>query len=232
MAAALAENTSLQSVVFWRCGISDNGAHSLAVSLALNRHLEMLDLCNNKIGDRGAETLAKSLEINVKLQRLNLAVNMIGDKGAQALAKTLQTNSTLRYLHVWNNQISAKGEQALIKALERNTTLQGVLIADIENSDIFVAGLLGRNRDLEKFCDGRNLKRTKKVALAMRLLQIPIYILLEIVEWEWALQMAEIELRHAGKRCIALKRHQRRCELLNRSERAKMIEFIYKKKPT
>ena len=58
-------------------------------------------------------------------------------------------------------------------------------------------------------------------------IHLPIYVLLEIVEWEFALQMAEIELDCVKKRYLPMDCHRKRLEQLHRKERVQTIESIY-----
>jgi len=72
------------------------------------------------------------------------------------------------------------------------------------------------------------LKRTMIVAIAMRSARVPIYVLLDIVEWELAMQMIDVELECVEQRFLSMESHRQRCELQDRKKRVKLIELIYK----
>lgn len=227
LAEALKSNVTLQRLGLWKTQIGNAGAQALAEALQGNATLHGIAFSQNRIGDAGAQALAKALEINATLQILDLAGNRIRDPGAQALAKALTSNTTLQTLHLWYNRVGNAGAQALAKALERNVAL---LYFDGDGHPESLQLLTARNQSLAKTCSVKKLlRRSLDIATAMRSVQIPIYVLLDIVEWESALRMAKIELECTGKRFININCHRRRCELLNRQKRAQMIEFICQK---
>lgn len=238
--AALASNSTLRRfAILGRDGdahaptkgwqLRDGNARALAKVLETDSKLLRLDLWNNRIGYREAQVLAEALKRNETLQRVGLGRNQIGDMGAQALAKALESNATLQHLDVSWNQIGNEGGKALAKVLESNTTLLYLAI-DFNSigdaADKSIKFLTKRNESLEKLCDGRNLlERTKDVSIALHSAQMPIYVLLEIVEMELALQMATIELDCVGKRFITIEQHRRRCETLQRGRRLEILQF-------
>lgn len=195
-----------------------------------NATLRYLDLSWNKICDVGAQALAQALESNATLQLLELECNKIGDVGAQALAKALESNTTLQVLTLSYNQIGDEGGKALGKALESNPTLQ---LLDLSCNRItdrvpgWITNLIRRNKRLVEICNSQNLlERTRDVAASMCPIHLPIYVLLEIVEWELALQMAALERDCVDNHFISIASHRRRCEFLERKKRAQMIEFV------
>lgn len=226
LAKALQRNATLEILHFSGNAIGDVGAQELAKGLESNAALQRVDLSSNSIGDAGAQALAKVLEKNATLLRFDLSYNQIGDVGLQALAKALETNRTLQMLPLLRNPSNFTGLQALITALQSNVTLLYYSGADRSGS---IQSLTERNRFLEKICTSQTLlERTREVAMAMRSIDMPIYVLLEIVEWELALRMVDIELECVGKHFIPIDCHQRRCESLDRQKRVQIIESICK----
>ena len=78
------------------CGISSEGAKSLAEGLKINETLQELNLRKNGISPEGAKSLAQSLKINSTLKELDLFRNSIGEEGIQCLAEAMELNETLK----------------------------------------------------------------------------------------------------------------------------------------
>lgn len=233
---AQALGTSLESNATLRClilscnAIGDKGALAFAKALGRNTVLQHIDLCLNEICDKGAQALAKALERNTILQRICLNRNLIGDEGAQAMAEMLRKNATLRHVRLEWNQIGDLGEQAIRRGLQRNATVQHLGLWSSNQIGNPIEKLIRRNKRLQEICGNRKmvLKRTISVAIAMCSIEIPIYVLLEIVEWESAMQMADAELDYVEKRFLSMESHRQRCESTDRKKRAQTIQTIYK----
>lgn len=209
------------------------GTVALAEALEKNATLRNLDLSYNAIGDLGAQALAIALTKNVTLRVLNVADNRIGIAGAQALANSLQINSILIKLSLSANQIRKVGAQKLELALQNNTTLTilvlgrcGAPYKEMQRID----ALLTRNELLVELGDKKTfLESDREIALATRAIQMPIYVLLDIVDWKHALQASNIELEWVGQCFHSERDHQRRFELLHhRNDRIRTVEFICK----
>jgi len=233
VAKALKSNETLQRLGLGENDIGDVGAQALAKALNSNASLQRLDLWSNEIRDEGAQAIAIALESNETLQRLDLSQNEIGDGGVQAIAKALQSNATLEHLDLSHNEIGDGGVQAIAKALQKNATLHTLEldynyhISDAELQPIEL--LIKRNERLKDICNSRYLlQRTKEVAIAMCSVYVPIYVLLEIVEWELALQMADAELDCVKKRFLSMESHRQRCESLDRKKRVQTIYSVCK----
>lgn len=224
MAKALESNTTLQHLSLAMNEIGDVGALALAKALESNTTLQRLSVVANEIGDVGAQALAQALEKNSTLQELQLDMNLIGDDGAQTLAQALKTNATLKCLGLSLNPIYCEGVQALDKAVQINTTLQSSIFKP--SHDVFIT----RNRRLKEVCADREnlLVQTKSVAVVMCLLELPIYVLLDIVKWKLVLQMIKIEMECVGRRFVSTSSHWKRVESLDQ-HRLQILESIQRR---
>jgi Ran GTPase-activating protein (RanGAP) involved in mRNA processing and transport len=83
----LCVNTAL--ILLWldRCGVGDEGAGHLALSLQRNQTLEHLCLDANGITFVGAVSISTALPFNKTLISLDLESNPLGDDGVEALRK-------------------------------------------------------------------------------------------------------------------------------------------------
>lgn len=252
IAVALHSNTSLKAIYLCANGIGDTEVGFFAQMLACNTTLRCLDLSRNNIGDAGAQTVAESLKKNATLLTLYLSANQIGDKGATELFGALEINSTLLSLDVHWNVVSDLGAQALATVLQKNQRLQvislswehiasetvkrGVAESLQQNVTMLdmgrdppetIALYLARNDCLSGIGDERYLfERTKTVAVALKSFCLPIYVLLDIVETECALEMARAESKCIQARCITLERHLQWLAARGRSKRAEAVNYV------
>ena len=123
LAAALAKQTTITSLILASDHISGEGATALAKALKENTTITTLDLRVNNIGDVGATALAEALKENKTITTLNLVYNKIAHVGATALAGALKENQTITTLNLANNQIGAVGATALAEAIKENKTI-------------------------------------------------------------------------------------------------------------
>ena len=118
---SLTTNNSLKSLSLRSCGITKEGARSVAMALKCNRTLVELFLDGNvEIGDDGLEHIADSLRGSNNgsgLELLDLSSCSVGDVGCAALAAALQENTTLKSLVLGKNNIGAAGVSALSHSL-------------------------------------------------------------------------------------------------------------------
>ncbi len=80
----------LKSLFLCNCGISDQGAQSIANALILNETLEELDLPGNNISIEGVASFAKALRSNHTLQHLDLTNSTMGWSNTAIQYKDLQ----------------------------------------------------------------------------------------------------------------------------------------------
>ena len=135
------------------CGISNEGAKSLANVLHHNSTIHTLNMWGNEIGDEGAIALADALHHNCTLKLLNLSSNSIGNKGVSALADALHHTSTLQSLYLSNNRITGKGAVGLAEALQHNCTLQSLDLSRNRITDegaVALAGALLKSQSLQR----------------------------------------------------------------------------------
>ncbi|XP_040045717.2 leucine-rich repeat-containing protein 71 isoform X1 [Gasterosteus aculeatus] len=136
----------LQSLHFWRAGLTDQMVMSLMNTASLcsnlrdvklednhlpeqSYHLLLsedslltnLTLRNNRIGDEGARLIGLALSTtrsaNNNLIYLNLAFNCIGDAGAAHIAQGLRFNRALLALSLCNNHIGDQGARHMAAIL-------------------------------------------------------------------------------------------------------------------
>lgn len=90
----LLKDTKLRKLSLRFCGISEDGAKSIAQRInffAPELQLMHLNLSSNFLGDEGVASIARSLRVNRSLSILNLADNQITDKGCERIVESLQS---------------------------------------------------------------------------------------------------------------------------------------------
>jgi Ran GTPase-activating protein (RanGAP) involved in mRNA processing and transport len=149
--------------------ITARGTSIIAAALKNNTRLETLNLCNNHVSDMGVKSLSETLSSqNSTLMLLDLGSNEITDLGAQYLAEMLKTNQTLVFLRLSFNQIGNQGIQLLTNVIARqNTSLQELyingnkLISDLSTNSL--VQMLKYHRALKTFyVDQCNLSKKCK----------------------------------------------------------------------
>ena len=118
LAAALAENETLQTLYLERDNIGPDGAEHIGAALAKNTTLQSLSLYFNNIGTAGARHIGAALAKNTSLQTLDLALNDIGPVGAEHIGVALAKNKTLQSLNLALNDIDPEVKQRIQKTLE------------------------------------------------------------------------------------------------------------------
>ena len=142
LARRLAENMSLDKLNISLDEISGNTVSQVtATALQTNNILRTLSMVLCGISDDGAESLARALAVNSSLKELNISYNEIGDKGIAHIAMplSLMTNTTLRKLDISSCSISDEGMDSLFGALAVNQSLEELNISENEFGDIGMA---------------------------------------------------------------------------------------------
>ena len=138
----------------------------------------------------------------------------LGEKGMKALANALETNTRLTIFSADTQKILCGWPN-----LDTEPTTP-------EHKKILL--LITRNQRLHKIYRREHLlKRTRDVATAVCSLNMPIYVLFDIINWELALQMAEIELECVGENFISIEQYRQRCELMDGKYRVELIKKVY-----
>lgn len=114
---ALADNTTITSLLLGTDGIGDGGAADVARLIERNAHLEIVYLGCNFISETGAATLAHSLTRNTSVTGLWLKRNSLGATGFLHIAEMLRHNHTLRALDLVNTEPGEAGLNELLDAL-------------------------------------------------------------------------------------------------------------------
>ena len=123
IAAALCQNSTLETLSLKSCGISKKGAERFATTLSQNTTLRGLRLCGNvDIGDDGVELISRGLRENTSLQTLDLSSCGVGDEGCAQIAEALVGNTTLTHLALQKNEIGVGGALALSGTLALDTS--------------------------------------------------------------------------------------------------------------
>ena len=114
---ALADNTTISSLLLGTDGIGDTGVSDVARLVERNAHLEIVYLGCNFIGEAGAAKLAQSLAHNTSVTGLWLKRNPLYVEGTQHIATMLRQNATLRTLDLVNTEPGEEGLAALLDVL-------------------------------------------------------------------------------------------------------------------
>ena len=140
----LSNNTSLEELGLYECGITANGIGDLAVALMTCKSLKVLNLGGNAIRDDGIRLLADTLGHIQQLKSLNLACCGMTDIGLSNVVDLLKQNVSLMDIKLNNflfqehpNRIAHNGDA--IKHLfscikQRSTPLTLVLPKDFKSS--------------------------------------------------------------------------------------------------
>ena len=169
------KNTTLKTLNFSRCGMSDLVAESLARALAVNGTLEVLDISGNNIGDKGIGHIGTALLTNTTLKILNIS-NCISFsriscgrlytgtdsnriKGRVQFCTALQKNTTLKTLNIDCSGLSDLVAESLARALVVNSSLEEVIINKniTDNGIVHIAKSLQKNNTLKSLDVGISL---------------------------------------------------------------------------
>ena len=102
LAELLKQNTILSHLSLANCGLTFNGAKSIAFGLTTNSSLKVLNLSNNELFDSGIEYISHALKINHALKELSLECCGMTDDGFESIAVSLEKNTTLEFLSLSN----------------------------------------------------------------------------------------------------------------------------------
>ena len=184
------------------------GVKLIAEALLTNNTLKIIDLSGNKITDEGAKLFAVALEKNKTLIHVNLSANRIGDVGVESIADALKINSRLNELKLHLNQIASIGIKSISTALLNNRTITDISLSSNLYDEEGVKSIIYMHKNNYKILfnefDGhtkfilesmqyseRNLLlkwcRVQfiiiDICIAIWKLQLPNYIILEIIDW-------------------------------------------------
>lgn len=196
IARSLSANKTLATLRLAGNRLGAKGAHALAKSLAANCSLKFISLANNDVGPRGAKEIAAALPLNRTLKGLNLNCNSVGTDGAQVLFESLQRNKTLSFISLEKNAIDS---QRIVHLLKPNLTLHSVCLYSNDAIDRTtrqqINALISRNKHFATVCDVKALmERTTQVCSALRPLRLPIHVICDFVDWEFALRLSQYRL--------------------------------------
>ncbi len=156
---------------------------AIVVALEKNKKLRTLSLGNNNIGYKGAKLLADALENNKNISKIDISNCKIGNKGIKSIVQMLQKNTTIISIEFCGNHFDYEGLNSIISMMEKNYKL---LLIEFDDKGEFV----GKYMKLLKY-----LRRNKQlrwrfvyhdiidICIAMFALELPVYVLLEIVDW-------------------------------------------------
>ena len=139
IAESLKHNHSLREINLSNCGISEEGAELLAISLKENNSLQTLLLRGNylsginNLSDIGAAYIADSLRHNNCLKRLDISYCGLRDGGMKSLGSALAMDSSLEELNVSNGAVTGIGLMALGESLKRNRRLKKLRLLGLPN---------------------------------------------------------------------------------------------------
>lgn len=130
VAQALAQNTTISSLLLGTNGIGNAGAKAVAELIEQTPELEIVYLGCNAIEASGVEALSQSLRNNRHVHGLWLKRNPLGLAGAQAIAQLLEHNQHLRTLDLVNTDLGMDGFGVIMQALIRtNRSLERIYLS-------------------------------------------------------------------------------------------------------
>ena len=177
IALTLLKNNTLKNIDLSSNKIGNEGAKLISKALEINKTITNINLKDNNIVIEGAKYISKALEINKTITNFKLSYNKFGKEGVKSIAKALETNKTITYIGLSVNYIGDEGTKAIISMMENNYTL---LFNDFVSNDNSIYKYLERNKLLQwKIAH----KTIVDICIAMSVLELPNYVMLEIVDW-------------------------------------------------
>ena len=136
---ALQKNTTLKTLNFSRCGISDLVTESLARALKVNSTLEDLNIIDNNISDNGIVHITKSLQKNNTLKFLHVGTTCMQDNtggltdtGVLSLARGVATNTSIEYLCIaWSSTDPGSTLKMMASSIKNSSLKTLALYIDI-----------------------------------------------------------------------------------------------------
>jgi len=111
----------LEKISLFNNSIGDAGVEALAAALTDNTSLQTLYLDNNNIHDAGCRELAAAIRKNKHLKRLDIQRNKITEAGGACLENALGHNITLVELACrWNDGLTVKQRRAIDRHCQDN----------------------------------------------------------------------------------------------------------------
>jgi len=118
---------ALKSLEFGACGMTTDGACSVARLIRANAGITSLSLTGNKeIEADGWAEIADSLEHNTEITTLELHHNALENVSLSAIAEGLLQNESVRSVDLEGNHIGDDGAEMIRKLLEGNRKLRSV----------------------------------------------------------------------------------------------------------
>ncbi|XP_062404782.1 NACHT, LRR and PYD domains-containing protein 3-like [Sardina pilchardus] len=109
----------LETLVLYRCNLTEYSCSFLASVLSSASSLRQLDLSTNKLQDSGVKYLSAALRNPLcKLETLKLWNCNLMNKSCSSLASVLSSGSSLRQLHLSDNELQDSGVKLLSAALQ------------------------------------------------------------------------------------------------------------------
>lgn len=154
-----------------------NAMKSLAIMLQKNKTLTNINLEQCSFNENEAKLIAEIIENNRSITNINLFNNHINDRGIQVIASALAKNNTITSIDLCFNWSREEGAKSMIAMMEKNYSL------------IFV-NFNCRDKNVDKYIQRNKLLQWNVVysiiidiCIAMSALELPNYVLLEIVDW-------------------------------------------------
>ena len=190
----------------------------VAKNLASNTVLLDLAFCGTYINDYGANALCNALQLNTTLQRFVLSNNVFGLSGILSIGAMLQKNKTITHLTIEADRVNEYGE---LKTLcNRDVAMQFYELVHMENYALLDVALYSRSRvelgiAVEEphpcrevsllfiaMCKRNFELEWRKVqplivdiCIGLAPLNLPIYVLLWIIDWLPHLERAHKEVK-------------------------------------
>lgn len=248
------KQASLRELSLEANGIQHEGAEAVCAAVANHQRLRSLSLAYNVIGRLGARSIAQLLEQNCVLRILSLRDTLLGDDAASLIAGALKGNKALRILRLDDNRIGHAGAQALSDALCHNSTLHTLSLSKnpmlanhaaifhpllavnrtlrylhLPLASVETAGLTSRNRSWKQYISFLALaRRDAEVVRGVLPVLLPTYVLMDIVELDFALSMRRCEFVACKRNYISTRENAAYLARLERGKRANLIDVARK----
>ena len=153
---------TLESVVFDKCKLDDEGIEKIASALIEGNHLAIkkISLRQNTIGNRGATAIARVCERSTTIEEFDLSENSISTRGAAAVISAFRNNPNpaIHTLNLAQNEIWDMDDGAFLKTNKtlKVLNLEGNFMHDEGAEQIAMAISENKRTKMEKLYLGWN----------------------------------------------------------------------------
>ncbi len=126
LSEGLKYNSTIKNIILHHNEIGDDGFIEFARKLRTNSSIQKLNLCNNNIGDRGLIELSEALISNpsININDLDISYNKITNESMLKLRDALWFNTSIKKIDITHNCINSKGIDIIVDVLITNRTIE------------------------------------------------------------------------------------------------------------